>query len=271
MFAAMNAEGYVCYHEGMKVTVLGSGTSHGVPMIGCDCEVCTSNDLHDKRSRPSIALELPEGNILVDTSPELRLQAVANGLKRVDAVLYTHTHADHAHGIDDLRAYNVRQGGAIPLYGSALSMDDIRARFGYIFTPTWFGGGLPMLDLRPVDGPFEVLGRTVVPVTVLHGRLPVYGYRFGRFAYVTDCNAIPAESMDLLRELDVLILDALRHREHPTHFNFEQALAVVADLRPGQTYFTHLTHDILHRRDNMLLPPRVELAYDGLTMEVPEG
>ncbi len=254
----------------MKITVLGSGTSHGVPMISCACEVCTSTDPHDKRSRPSIVVRFETGTILVDTAPELRLQAVANGLTRVDAVLFTHTHADHAHGIDDLRAYNIRQGGALPIYGSQASMDDIRARFGYIFQSNPFGGGIPMLDLHAVDGPFEVVGQTVVPVTVLHGYLPVYGYRFGRFAYVTDCSLIPDVSMALLQDLDVLILDALRYREHPTHFNIPQALGIIAQLQPRQAYLTHLTHDIMHRRDGRELPNGVELAYDGLTFDVAE-
>ncbi len=254
----------------MKVTVLGSGTSHGVPMISCECAVCASTDPHDKRSRPSIVVQVEAGTILVDTAPELRLQAVAHGVKHVDAVLFTHTHADHAHGIDDLRAYNIRQGGPLSLYGSLASMEDIRARFGYIFQSNPFGGGIPMLDLHPVEGPFEVVGQTVVPVTVLHGYLPVYGYRFGRFAYVTDCSLIPDESMALLQDLDVLILDALRHREHPTHFNIPQALDIIAQLGPRQAYLTHLTHDIMHSRDGRDLPKGVELAYDGLTFEVAE-
>ncbi len=254
----------------MKVTVLGSGTSHGVPMISCACEVCTSTDPHDKRSRPSIVVQYDTGTILVDTAPELRLQAVANALTRVDAVLFTHTHADHAHGIDDLRAYNIRQKGPIPLYGSRASMEDIRARFGYIFQTNPFGGGIPMLELNPIEGPFEVVGRPIVPVTVLHGYLPVTGYRFGRFAYVTDCSLIPEESMALLQDLDVLILDALRYREHPTHFNIPQALDIIARLRPRHAYLTHLTHDIMHSRDGRELPDGVELAYDGLTFEVDE-
>ena len=254
----------------MRVTVLGSGTSHGVPVIGCDCEVCTSTNTRDKRSRPSIALRLPTGTVLVDTSPELRLQAIANKLCRVDAVIFTHTHADHTHGIDDLRIYNARQGTPLPLYGSPASMEDIAARFNYIFTPlsAQLGGGIPMLDLHSISGPFEVLGHTVVPVEVFHGYLPVYGYRFGPFAYVTDCSEIPPRSMELLRGLDVLILDGLRHKPHPTHFNIAQALCVIEELRPRQAYLTHLTHDVLHERVSRELPPGVALAYDGLTFEL---
>ena len=249
--------------------MLGSGTSHGVPMIGCDCEVCTSADPRDKRTRPSIVVALEEGTILVDTAPELRLQAVANGVQRVDAVLFTHTHADHTHGIDDLRTYNMRQGGSIPVYGSPASMKDIRQRFIYIFEPTWLGGGLPVLDLHPVVGPFEVLGHTIVPIVVMHGQLPVYAYRFGRFAYVTDCNTIPAESMRQLQGIDTLILDALRHKPHPTHFTISQALAIITELQPRRAYLTHLTHEVIHERVNAELPCGVELAYDGLTFEVP--
>ena len=218
----------------MRVTVLGSGTSHGVPMIGCACEVCTSDDPRDRRSRPSIVVALDAGTILVDTAPELRLQAIANGLRRVDAVLFTHTHADHVHGIDDLRAFNALQRGAIPIYGSPASMRDIRARFDYIFVHTFVGGGIPMLDLHPVEGPFTLLGQEIVPITVLHGSLPVYADRFGRFAYVTDCSSIPDASMEQLGGLDVLILDALRRQPHPTHFNIAQALEVIAALRPRQ-------------------------------------
>ncbi len=253
----------------MKVTVLGSGTSHGVPMIGCDCEVCTSTDPRDSRSRPSIVVSLEGGVILVDTAPELRLQAIAHGLRRVDAVLFTHTHADHTHGLDDLRIYNARQGTALPLYGSPASMNDIRARFDYIFSnTTQLGGGIPMLTLHPVTGPFSLFEHTITPVPVLHGALPVYGYRFGPFAYVTDCSSIPDTSMALLRDLDVLILDALRYKPHPTHFNIEQALAVIAELRPRRAYLTHLTHDVMHVRVNRELPRGVELAYDGLTFEL---
>ncbi len=254
----------------MKITVLGSGTSHGVPMIGCGCMVCTSTDPRDARTRPSITVEYPEGTILVDTGPELRLQAVARNIMHVDAVLYTHTHADHVHGVDDLRAFNMRQGASIPLYGSKASMEDIEARFGYIFHPTWKGGGLPLLELHPVDGPFTLLGHTITPVEILHGYLPVFGYRFAAMAYVTDCSSIAPESMAKLKNLDVLIVDALRFREHPTHFNIPQALDVIATLKPRRAYLTHLTHDVLHARDNPNLPDGVEFAYDGLTIESPD-
>lgn len=240
-------------------------------MVACHCEVCTSPDPRDKRLRPSLAIHVRGGTVLIDTSPELRLQSIANGLERIDAVLFTHTHADHTHGIDDLRGYTLRQEDPIPLYGSRETMEDLERRFSYIFHPTWKGGGLPQLSLNPVDGPFPLLGETVTPIPVLHGAMPIYGYRIGSFALVTDCSLIPASSEPLLAGLDVLVLDALRYREHPTHFNVSQALEVVSRLRPRKTYLTHVAHDLLHARDGAKLPQGVELAYDGLSVEIQDG
>jgi phosphoribosyl 1,2-cyclic phosphate phosphodiesterase len=252
----------------LQITVLGSGTSHGVPMIGCLCRVCTSTDPHDKRTRPSIVVGIGERNILIDTSPELRLQLVANHILHIDSVLYTHGHADHVHGVDDLRRFNERIGGPVPVYGEPDLLEDLKRRFPYIFTHQFVGGGIPSLELRGIDGPFDLYGQHIVPVRVWHGMTPVLGFRFGRFAYVTDTSSIPEQSMALLRGLDVLILDALRIEPHPTHFNFAQALEVVKLLRPKQTYFTHLTHTTLHAKPEPPLPPGVFLAYDGLRLEI---
>ncbi|NLG83883.1 MAG: MBL fold metallo-hydrolase [Firmicutes bacterium] len=251
----------------LRVTLLGTGTSHGVPTIACDCPVCTSPDPRNRRHRTAAYLELPGGAVLIDTPPELRLQALTFGLRRVDAVLLTHTHADHIAGLDDLRRFNELAGGSIPVYGHREAMADIRARWHYIFDPTTQGGGgKPDLTLCPVEGPFPLLGETVIPIPARHGRLLVYGYRIRGFAYLTDCSELPPSSRELLRGLEVLVLGAIRRRPHETHFNLEQALAVVADVRPLQTFFTHLTHELDYETTNRELPPEVALAYDGLVI-----
>jgi len=237
-------------------------------MIGCHCRVCTSPDPRDQRSRPSIVVGVDAHNILIDTSPELRLQLIAQGIDHIDSVLYTHGHADHIHGIDDLRRFNEQLQGPLPVYAVPDLLQDIRVRFPYIFAHQFVGGGIPALDLRPIEGPFSLYGQAITPVPVLHGWTPVLGFRFGRFAYVTDTSHIPPDSQALLQDLDVLILDALRHEPHPTHFNFEQALAMVETLRPRQTYFTHLTHTTLHAEMEPTLPDGVLLAYDGLRLEI---
>jgi phosphoribosyl 1,2-cyclic phosphate phosphodiesterase len=251
----------------LTITILGSGTSHGVPMIGCDCAVCTSSDPRDKRTRPSVLAEIEGHRLLVDTSPELRLQLVAARIGYADAVLFTHSHADHMHGIDDVRRFNELLRRPVPVFAAPEVLEDIRARFGYIFAHQYFGGGIPSLDLHPITGPFSLFGHMVVPVPVWHGATPVLGFRFGPIAYVTDTSNIPAESLALLQDLEVLIIDALRCEPHPTHFNFAQALAVVEELRPRRAYFTHLTHGTAHAELERMLPPHVRPAYDGLRLE----
>jgi phosphoribosyl 1,2-cyclic phosphate phosphodiesterase len=253
-----------------RVSVLGSGTSHGVPMIGCTCAVCRSDDPHDRRTRPSIHVAVENGPaILVDTSTDLRHQALAHGITRVDAILYTHSHADHIMGLDDVRRFNVMHGGAIPAYADARTTDDLTRAFAYVFNPPDEpGGGLPQIALTPIDGPFSVGGVGIQPVPVFHGKRPILGFRFGSFAYLTDCNRLDEAAWPLLEGLDVLILDALRHRPHPTHFTVAEALAVVERLRPRQTYFTHICHDLPHAATNAALPPGVALAYDGLTLTI---
>jgi len=253
-----------------RVIVLGSGTSHGVPMIGCTCAVCRSADPHDRRTRPSIHIEVEGGPaLLVDTSTDLRHQALAHGIARVDAILFTHSHADHVMGLDDVRRYNVMRGGAIPAYADARTAADLQRTFSYVFNPPdEKGGGLPQISLHTIIGPFAVDGVRVQPVPLFHGRRPVLGFRFGSFAYLTDCNRVDEAAWPLLEGLDVLILDALRHRAHPTHFTVAEALEVVARLRPRQTYFTHICHDLPHAATNAALPPGVALAYDGLTFAI---
>ncbi|HBL30831.1 MAG TPA: MBL fold metallo-hydrolase [Acidobacteria bacterium] len=251
-----------------RVTMLGSGTSTGVPVIGCLCAVCTSDNPKNKRTRPGLKLEIGERVLLVDTPTDLRVQALRFGLPRLDAVLYTHAHADHIFGLDDIRIFNFRQKAAIPCHGSVATLAALRRTFAYAFEPGQEGGGKPQLDLIPVVGPFELLGLSIVPVPIWHGRMEVFGYRFGRFAYVTDCNVIPEESFDLLDGVEILILDALRYRPHPTHFSLEEALAAAARIGARRTIFTHFSHDIDHDAPDIELPAGVELGYDGLVFDV---
>ncbi|MBM3279579.1 MAG: MBL fold metallo-hydrolase [Candidatus Handelsmanbacteria bacterium] len=254
----------------MKATLLGTGTSSGVPRIACDCAVCLSSDPRNKRLRCSLLVEGSGGNILVDTTPDLRLQSLRQGLRRVDAVLFTHPHVDHLYGLDELRSFCFGRSAPIPCYGDEGTLGRIRHVFDYAFKPVYQGmtESVPQLSLNSIAGPFELCGCPVEPLTVHHGRLPILAYRFGSFAYVTDCNAIPPASLGRLRGLEVLVLDALRHNNHPTHFTVAQALEVVAELRPRRAYLTHIAHDLDHEKTNAALPAGVELAYDGLSFEV---
>ncbi len=252
----------------LTVTLLGTGTSHGVPCIACNCAVCNSEDPRNQRHRCSVLLQHAGRNLLIDTATEFRMQAIRAGMTHLDAILFTHSHADHISGLDDVRSFSERQGAPIPCYGTADCLEDIRRRFDYIFKETQLGGGKPRLEMHPIEGPLDIFGLEVIPVPVYHGQLTVLGYRFGRVAYVTDCNQIPESSMELLQGLDLLILDALRWRPHPTHFTVDQSLEVIARLQPARSYLTHLTHDLDYAATNAVLPPGVELAYDGLTLEV---
>ncbi len=252
----------------MKVTFLGTGTSTGVPVIGCRCRVCSSDDPRDKRLRPSILMEWEGRKILVDSSSDFRQQALLHGIDRLDAVLYTHCHADHVMGLDDLRIYNFRQRTVLPAYGNPETLEDLRRTFWYAFTETQEGGGKPQMDLRTVDGPFDLEGRRVQPVPLWHGRMPVLGYRIGGFAYCTDCNRIPESSVPLLDSLEVLVIDALRHTPHPTHFCLKETLTALALLRPRRAYLFHMSHELGHAETEQTLPPSIRLAYDGLVLEV---
>lgn len=253
----------------MNITILGSGTSHGVPMIGCDCAVCTSSEPRNRRMRPSIVVKSSEGSILVDTTPELRFQALAAGLNQVDAVLMTHTHADHIFGMDDLRRFNDLSGEEIPVFGTASVLEDIRRIYNYIFMQTQLGGGKPRINLVELQPHFQLCGLDIETFTVMHGSLPVQSYRFtdsttGKSAaYVTDVNFIPPESMAKLYNLDLLILDAVRYHPHSTHFGLHEALKIVEILKPVQTLLTHLSHDFDHNRLCSETPEGVNPAYDG--------
>jgi phosphoribosyl 1,2-cyclic phosphate phosphodiesterase len=252
----------------MRLTFLGTGTSTGVPSIGCECETCTSEDPHDKRLRVSIIIEHAGQTVLVDTSSDFRQQALRFGLKRLDAVLITHCHADHVFGLDDIRPLNFRFG-ALGVYANERAWLDIRRIFKYIFEPSHFGGGLPQVIPGTVySGASFCLGKEleITPLEVIHGRLPVMGYRFNDFAYLTDLSEIPPTTMAELSSLDVLVLDCLRFKEHPTHLWVDKALEYVERLKPGRTFFTHIAHDIKHARDSARLPAGVEFAYDGLVV-----
>ncbi len=248
------------------VTFLGTGTSHGVPMIGCRCATCASLDPRDRRWRPSIAIDLPDGtSVLVDTTPDLRAQALAFGLARVDAVLFTHDHADHIFGFDDIRRYNAIQRTAIPGYADRRTVQSIKRTFSYAFAGSAaVGGGVPELELFPIAGEFSLGRETFHPIPIWHGHTLILGYRFGAFAYLTDCSAIPAATWPLLEGLEDLVIDALRDRPHPTHFSVAEALEVVGRVQPAHAYFTHICHDLPHAETSARLPANVELAYDGL-------
>lgn len=253
----------------MIVTFLGTGTSTGVPVPTCACSVCRSDDPRDKRLRPSVLLQWDGAAVLIDTATDLRRQALDAGLARLDAVLYTHAHADHVFGLDDLRMYNWRLGGPMPVYGSAETLRAIRRTFWYVFEDVEAGGGKPSLAMHEIDAPFGLHGRTIVPVPVRHGRLGVTGWRVGGFAYLTDVSAIPEASYALLGDLDVLVLSALRHRPHPTHMHLERALEEARRIGARRTLFTHIAHDLSHAEVAATLPDSVELAFDGLRLEVP--
>ena len=250
----------------MKLTFLGTGTSTGVPAIGCDCPTCTSTDPRDKRLRVSVLVEHGNQIILVDTSPDFRQQALRHKLRRLDAVLITHAHADHIFGLDDVRPLNFRHG-ALGVYASYRSWCDLRRIFQYVFEPSHFGGGLPQIIAHTVEaGASFSLSRDlqITPLEVIHGRLPLTAYRFNDFAYATDLSHIPPATIGYLRDLDVLVLDCLRPKPHPTHLTLDTALELIEQLKPRRAYLTHMAHDIMHTRDSRLLPDGVEFAYDEL-------
>jgi phosphoribosyl 1,2-cyclic phosphate phosphodiesterase len=255
-----------------RLVFLGSGTSTGVPVIGCDCPVCTSADPRNQRTRPSVLLRFPQGNLLIDTSPEMRLQLLRERVPFVHAIAYTHHHVDHLFGLDDTRLFPRHTGGPLPVYCEPDTQAVIRQVFAYAFTEHALAippGHLPKVHFETITPgvPFTVLGQTVLPIRLEHGRFRVLGFRVGNLAYCTDVNRIPDESWPLLEGLDVLILDALRHEPHPTHFSLGEALAVVQRLRPKRVWLTHLSHSFDHGPTETTLPPCVGLAYDGLALD----
>jgi phosphoribosyl 1,2-cyclic phosphate phosphodiesterase len=255
----------------MRITFLGTGTSVGVPMIGCSCHVCKSSDPRDKRLRTGLMIEHNDQRLIIDISADFRQQALREGIDRIDALLITHCHADHVFGLDDIRPINFRQG-PIPLFASESTLRQLRKVFHYIFDGQHVGGGLPQITPQVIDGDFEVCGMKVTPIPVIHGPTEVTAFRVHdgsrQIAFVTDCNLIPEESLEKLLGLDLLIIDALRYAPHPTHLHVEQTLDYIARVRPRHALLTHVGHDIIYADASRQLPDRVELAYDGLKVEI---
>jgi phosphoribosyl 1,2-cyclic phosphate phosphodiesterase len=250
------------------ITVLGSGTSMGVPTIGCDCAVCHSSDPHDRRTRPSILVEYGGKTVLIDSTPDFREQAIREQIRQIDAVLYTHSHADHILGLDDLRPLSFRhKPNKLPLYARPEAADFIRKTFRYIFDADYKFGGLAQVELNSFQGPVELFGASFEPIAVIHGESEIDGFRFGSAAYLTDHSDVPEASLLKLRNLDILFLDALRHTPHPTHSTVEKSLRIVERLKPKRAFFTHICHDLPHEATNATLPADVRLSYDGMKLE----
>jgi phosphoribosyl 1,2-cyclic phosphate phosphodiesterase len=240
----------------------------GVPTIGCDCAVCQSSDPHDRRTRPSVLIEYAGKAVLIDTTPDFREQAIREHIRQLDAVLYTHAHADHILGLDDLRPLSYRhRPNKIPLYASAEAAALLRNMFRYIFDADYKFGGLAQVEMKVIEGPVGLFGARFEPVRVLHGETEIFGFRFGSAAYLTDHSQIPEASFAQLQELDILFLDALRYKPHPTHSTVETSLGIVERVRPKRAFFTHICHDLPHQATNASLPPNVRLSYDGMKLE----
>jgi phosphoribosyl 1,2-cyclic phosphate phosphodiesterase len=250
------------------LTVLGSGTSMGVPTIGCDCAVCHSKDPRDRRTRPSVLIQYAGRCVLIDSTPDFREQAIREQIRQLDAVLYTHAHADHILGIDDLRPLTYfHKPNKLPLYARPEAADFIRKMFRYIFDADYKFGGLPQVELKPLTGVVELFGARFEPVPVVHGETEINGYRFGSAAYLTDHSDVPEESYAKLQGLDILFLDALLHKPHPTHSTVENSLRIVDRVKPKRAFFTHICHDLPHEETNRSLPANVQLSYDGMKLE----
>jgi phosphoribosyl 1,2-cyclic phosphate phosphodiesterase len=256
----------------IKVTFLGTGTSQGVPVIGCDCVVCRSLDFRDKRLRSSVHVQVGDLSLVIDTGPDFRQQMLRANIRRLDAVLFTHEHKDHTAGLDDVRPFNFKQQRDMPLYARQHVIEQLKREFAYAFAEHKYPG-VPQLKVHVIDNqPFTIEGVEIIPIEVMHYKLPVLGYRIGDFAYITDANHIAPEEKEKLKGLDVLVLNALRRKEHISHFTLEQALAIIEELKPQRAYLIHISHQMgLHREVEAELPPNVRLAYDGLCLSIPCG
>lgn len=257
----------------MQLLFLGTGTSAGVPMIGCDCPVCTSDDPRDKRTRPSVVVSYEGVDVLIDSTPELRLQCLANEVRRVDAVVYTHGHADHIMGLDDLRRFNSIRGGPLDVFADQQTHEILDRCFAYAFRAPDPAVRLfrPHLVRQVVNGSFDIGGRCWRPIPLIHGELHVLGFRVGGLAYCTDVSEIPAGSYELLKGLDVLVIDGLQFKKHTTHFTIDEAIAEAQKIGAKRTYLTHIAHGVSHREASRMLPANVALAYDGLRIAVADG
>ncbi|MBX2969595.1 MAG: MBL fold metallo-hydrolase [Cyclobacteriaceae bacterium] len=253
----------------MKITFLGTGTSQGVPVIGCGCAVCSSLDFRDKRLRTSVHLAVDNLSLLIDTGPDFRQQVLRENINQLDGILFTHAHRDHTAGLDDVRAFNFMQRMSMPVYGTAITLQQLKNDFAYIFGPKDYPG-LPQVDLHEIDTePFRFQSITVTPLLVYHFKMPVLGFRMHNFSYITDCNHIPEETLQKLQGTETLVLNALQREQHISHFNLEEAIRMVEIIKPRQAYFTHISHKLgLHAEVQKELPSHIHLAYDGLRLSL---
>lgn len=252
----------------MTITFLGTGTSQGVPVIACECEVCRSLDFRDKRLRTSIHIAVGGQSFVIDTGPDFRAQMLRENISHIDAVIFTHAHRDHTAGLDDVRAYNFRQQMDMPVYGTEATLQQLQGDFAYAFQKDAYPG-IPRLQLNEInDQRFSINGISIVPLPVMHLKMPVLGFRFGNFSYITDANFISEETLERLQGTEILVLNALQREWHISHFNLEEALSVVDAIRPSKTYLTHISHRLGSHRDvSNELPDNVRLAFDGLRIE----